>query len=553
MRRAIAASRPFEVVVLNYAKDGRQYWVRIEARPTHDREGAFTGYIAVEADVTEERISASRENLAERIAAQLLASDSLQVGGERLVRELVQELDVRAAQVWMVEPGSPTLVYLSGASADPAGEGWLEVSRTVPFARGDDWVVGVGAPGTAWGTGKTYARTDFWSQDANGQVSRRARAAIAAGIRTVCAAPVHGLGGVIAVLEVGGSLNFPGHERLPSLLDRVAEQLAAFILQDSSRRAFEAIFRQSPDALLLVDVAGRVRALNARGAALFGEAAGQPVDALVPGVRALIDGAFEGASEPHLAQLEARRATGDTFLAELTLATTPASSTQAAIVALRDLTDRLRMQEELRRSLKEKTTLVQEVHHRVKNNLQIISSMVALQADTIAADDVRQALMDTVNRVQSMALVHQQLYANEDLSRIDFGDYAQSLCGALRSSLDPGATFELEAQPVELPIDRAVPCGLIVNELVTNALKHGRSDDGRCRLRIRVEPSAGGFAFEVADSGPGVAARPAAPRSGAPSIGQKLIQALVRQLRAKLTTTHEGGTRVRVEVPDEAG
>jgi two-component sensor histidine kinase len=189
----------------------------------------------------------------------------------------------------------------------------------------------------------------------------------------------------------------------------------------------------------------------------------------------------------------------------------------------------------------------------VKNNLQIISSMVALQADTIAADDVRQALMDTVNRVQSMALVHQQLYANEDLSRIDFGDYAQSLCGALRSSLDPGATFELEAQPVELPIDRAVPCGLIVNELVTNALKHGRSDDGRCRLRIRVEPCAGGFAFEVADSGPGLAARPAAPRSGAPSIGQKLIQALVRQLRAKLTTTHEGGTRVRVEVPDEAG
>jgi PAS domain S-box-containing protein len=556
MRRAIAAGEPFEVVLLNYTRAGRQYWVRIEARPTHDREGRHSGYIALEADVTEERVNASRESLAERIAAMLLASESVAVAGERVVRELVRELDVLGAQLWLVEPRAPALVYLAGAAAEAAGQEWLDVSRDLSFRQGEDWVVGVGAPGTAWGTGKTYARTDFWSQDVNGQLSRRAKSAIKAGIRTVCAAPIHGPHGVLGVLEVGGSLRFPGHDRLPSLLDRVCEQIAAFILQDSSRRAFETIFRRSPDALLLLDGDGTVRALNARAMALFGAATGLPVARLLPGAGPLVSAALAGEQadvEPGLVELEAHRADGGRFTAEVSLAATPSSTTQTVIVALRDLTERLRMQDELQRSLAEKVILVQEVHHRVKNNLQIISSMVALQADAIDAVDVQQALMETANRVQSMALVHQHLYSHADLSRIDFSEYARSLCMALRASLDPEARFEFEGDAVDLAIDRAVPCGLIVNELVTNALKYGRSPDGLCRLRIGVERQDGGLAFVVADQGPGLAETTASvPRAGGASIGHRLIQALVRQLRATMTITMRGGTEVRVEVPDAA-
>jgi two-component sensor histidine kinase len=147
-----------------------------------------------------------------------------------------------------------------------------------------------------------------------------------------------------------------------------------------------------------------------------------------------------------------------------------------------------------------------------------------------------------------MALVHQQIYGSDNLARIVLGDYVRTLCTALRGSLAPDAALSFEADPVEVPIERAVPCGLILNELLTNAFKHGRDASGRCVVKARVERTASGFAFTVADEGPGFTGEPA--RKG--SMGQTLITALVRQLRAKKTTTSDGGTTVRIEVPDAA-
>jgi two-component sensor histidine kinase len=128
------------------------------------------------------------------------------------------------------------------------------------------------------------------------------------------------------------------------------------------------------------------------------------------------------------------------------------------------------------------------------------------------------------------------------------GDYARSLCTSLRSSLAPDAVLHFDADVVEVPTERAVPCGLILNELLTNAFKHGRDAAGRCVVKTRVERTPAGFAFIVADEGPGMHGEPV--RKG--SMGQTLITALVRQLRAKRTVTSEQGTVVRIEVPDDA-
>jgi len=199
-------------------------------------------------------------------------------------------------------------------------------------------------------------------------------------------------------------------------------------------------------------------------------------------------------------------------------------------------------------------TLVQEVHHRVKNNLQIISSLVSLQSDGVSDPAIKAALLDTVQRIQSMALVHQQLYSSDNLARIDFGEYARALCHTLRGSVAPQASVGFDTEPVEIPVERAAPCGLILNELVTNAFKHGLSRDGSCTLMVRVRATPEGFALSVEDEGPGHA--PDAVRSG--SMGQTLVAALVRQLRATRTVTplhperaagQDPGSRVQIVVP----
>ena len=549
MRAAIPAREPFRAVILNYAKSGRQYWVSVEAQPTRDEAGTFTGYIALQSDISEQRIFASREALAARVAAWLLKGHSLEVAGEQVLIELVQELDVCAAQLWLVDPAMPTLRYLAGATADPRFDPWLQVTRELSFRKGTEWLVGVGSPGTAWGSRETCLRRDFWLTDRQASPSRRANTARSLGIRTVCAVPVFGTDGVIAVIEVAGTESFPGYERVPSLLERTAEQLASFILRNDSRLAFESIFRLSPDGLLLVDPDGQITAANERAEALFGPTDGRPIRALIDGADDLISELRNRGSDRTPLRFE-RRANahdGATFAAEITLTGTSSSPTKTAICGVRDLTDRHRLQAELTESLRAKETLMKEIHHRVKNHLQIISSMVMLQAGEMPDPATSTGLVDTVDRIRTMALIHEQLYRHDDLEHVDLGEYAESLCAMLRSSFSRQVEIDVQSEPVTISADRAVPCGLILNELITNAFKYGTSADGRCRIHVRVSPTDGGFVFEVADEGVGQPSVPTKPGS----IGSKLIDALTRQLRATRTSTHTSGTTVRFNVPRE--
>jgi PAS domain S-box-containing protein len=208
----------------------------------------------------------------------------------------------------------------------------------------------------------------------------------------------------------------------------------------------------------------------------------------------------------------------------------------------RDVTAMRDAERRLVSSLMEKEVLLKEVHHRVKNNLQVISSLLSLQAHHVSDSTARELLAESQSRVQSIALVHERLYRAADLSHVDLQNYASDLVnGLLRTHLEVGAriTCAVELTGVRLPIDLAIPCGLIVNELVINSLKYAFAD-GHGSIRISGRQEDGRVTLVVADDGVGL------PRdldpSRAASLGLELVFTFAEQLGAAVTWSREGGT-----------
>jgi two-component sensor histidine kinase/CheY-like chemotaxis protein len=201
----------------------------------------------------------------------------------------------------------------------------------------------------------------------------------------------------------------------------------------------------------------------------------------------------------------------------------------------------------LQTSLREKELLLQEIHHRVKNNLQITSSLLRVQAAQVKDQNIREALRDSQNRIKSMSLIHEKLYQSKDLSRIDFGvyvdDLARYLFGAYRG-LGGHITLSLDVCDCTLEIDTAIPCGLIINELVSNALKHAFPDGRKGEIRISLQTVDGHYVLTVHDDGIGLPAD--LDLSGTNSLGMVLINTLVEQIDGTLEWSRNGGTAATI-------
>jgi PAS domain S-box-containing protein len=217
-----------------------------------------------------------------------------------------------------------------------------------------------------------------------------------------------------------------------------------------------------------------------------------------------------------------------------------------------------RNEEQLQTSLNEKEVLLKEIHHRVKNNLQIIASLLQLQADAQTIPGVRELFQDGRRRIRSMALIHELLYKSRDLKTIDFADYIKQLVNHIRRSFTkpaPNIVFHLEISPFTLDIDHAVPLGLIINELVTNSLKHAfpAAADGPAGklwvIATRDAPDGLGLTLEVGDSGRGLPDEVDIERP--PSMGLQLVKSLVLQLQGRLTVRRRPGTLFRIHIPGE--
>jgi two-component sensor histidine kinase len=193
-------------------------------------------------------------------------------------------------------------------------------------------------------------------------------------------------------------------------------------------------------------------------------------------------------------------------------------------------------------------TMLKEVHHRVKNNLQVIASLLNLQANYVRDAQAFGMFKESQQRVQSMALIHERLYHADDATRIDFTDYTRTLAAHLMSSYSPGSAaiaLQLQVDNITLGIDTAVPCGLIIHELVANALKHAfpAGKPGEIRLVLRASGAAR-FMLLVSDNGIGFP--PSIDFRHAASLGLRLVHTLTEQLEGTIEFQSNGGTTVTI-------
>ncbi len=212
----------------------------------------------------------------------------------------------------------------------------------------------------------------------------------------------------------------------------------------------------------------------------------------------------------------------------------------------KDITERKRADEQLQTSLREKELLLKEIHHRVKNNLQVIKSLLRLQAGQIKDPRITGLFQECQDRIQSMAFIHERLYKSEQFSKIDFAEYIKELVdGLIRSMHIPTnkVALDLRLDGVMLGIELAVPCGLIVNEMMTNALKHAfpASFDGEGKISIVLKETQNRVVLTVSDNGVGIPPELDFNKTG--SLGLRLISLLSQdQLNGKLELNRNRGT-----------
>ncbi|RME00588.1 MAG: PAS domain S-box protein, partial [Calditrichaeota bacterium] len=217
----------------------------------------------------------------------------------------------------------------------------------------------------------------------------------------------------------------------------------------------------------------------------------------------------------------------------------------------RDITERRLAEQQIKKSLDEKVVLLKEIHHRVKNNLQIISSLLNLQYLHLQDGSVHEAFKASQNRIRTIALIHEKLYQSDDLANVNFAEYIHNLANYLLSSHTYSAqniTLRINTNKIFMAVDKAIPCGLILNELLSNALKHAfpnKSADGLIEIGFR--RSNGVYELKVMDNGIGM---PLSIVSGSThSLGMQLVRTLSEQINGEINIAHEKGTEIKITFP----
>jgi two-component sensor histidine kinase len=213
-----------------------------------------------------------------------------------------------------------------------------------------------------------------------------------------------------------------------------------------------------------------------------------------------------------------------------------------------DITERKETEAQLRKALLEREMLLKEVHHRVKNNMQLVISLLSLQTRYIEDGVATKVLEDTQNRIMTIAMLHEKLYHSENLGRIDCGDYLREivdhLCGLYDTSQTEVTTC-IEGD-VQTGTDTAIPCGMIINELVSNALKHGfpQGRAGQVCVDLRCD-AAGSYILTVSDNGVGV--KEDLDMDNPQSLGLQLVASLVQQIDGTVEIDRGEGTTFKIK------
>ncbi len=353
---------------------------------------------------------------------------------------------------------------------------------------------------------------------------------------------------------------------------------------------FRMAIEAAPTGMMLIDAHGLIVLVNTHVEALFGyprqELLGRPLESIVPerlrSAHAHHRSSF--AEKPEARRmgigrdLFGRRKDGTEVPIEIALNPLTTSEGDFVLASIADISERKRGEKEredllerlhhlnaeleervvartaeLTTTLKEREVLLQEVHHRVKNNLQVIASLINMQMRKLEPGASRTGLEECRSRVDAIAMIHAKLYQSQDYSSVQFAEYARGLASSIFHAMGVSANnvaLRMEIGSVSLTVDKAIPCGLILNELITNALKHAFPQNRHGIVQVQLQPSADGdMVLVVTDDGVGIPADFNPHHSE--SLGMLLVSTLTEQLDGRLEITRGRGTAIRIIFPAE--
>jgi PAS domain S-box-containing protein len=501
----------------HYDINGQMIWFMDLISPVLDSQGHLSGLVTVSRNVTERRF----------------ANDLLVRSEERYRAFIEQSMD----GIWRVEMDQPIPTHLpeeeqieqiftSGRIAESnnalarylgfrAAKDLLGAPVDTVLPRGDQRTIDILRSFIMSG----YRLTDVELQhvDHDGNVR-------------------HFAGSIIGAVEGGSLVRVWGSERDISHRMRAEREL----------RLLAQTITSTKDCVVITDMSDTILFVNDAFLQTYGyeseELIGQNFDILLRpeesgSVSQQIHEALTGGG--WYGEVLQRRKDGTEFPAELWMSVVRNDESQpVALVGVgRDITERKQSEEQIRSSLREKEVLLKEIHHRVKNNLQIVSSLLSLQSEYIRDPEMLKIFSESQARVKSMALIHEKLYKSSNLAEIDFGEYVKDLAIQLFRSYgarQKGIALETELEPLSLVLDRAIPCGIIVNELVSNALKYAFPSGQRGTVYVKLY-GVDDHAMElvVGDTGIGIAEGMDVATSE--TLGLKLVTMLSKQLEGSLT------------------
>lgn len=320
-----------------------------------------------------------------------------------------------------------------------------------------------------------------------------------------------------------------------------------------------AVLRDSADAIIAENLENRITAWNESAERLFGYSAEEVIGKsgllIVPPDNAVDEATILNKVRhgERIVLFNSMRRRKDGTIFPVSISVSPMKDQNGTVAGVsiiaRDMTERLQAEEYMQRSLREKEVLLKEIHHRVKNNMQVICSLLRLQAEFSGNDELQKILMESETRVRSMALVHERLYRSDRFSEIALHTYIEQLVGELQRSYPVGTNVrvEINLDPVTVALDGAVACGLILNELISNAFKHAFKGRDTGVITINLTALNEKVLLEVADNGIGI--RTDFNYAKPQSLGMELIKTLTDQLRGDLEIINDHGSRFVLTFP----
>ena len=541
----------FESVMFSRAAAERFISWQINELRYHDKTA---GAICFGIDITE-RVRAEREVASRnqelfalhRISEIILGADSIDEAYQAIIEEVCLATGFPVGSIEIYEEERQVMV-IKGVTGVPH---WPGKDRELPLEQA--------LSSLALKTRKTVIETEAVARgDYNYPLVRQL------GIQTFMCLPMIVQERFVGALTLAHPATIEVRESLLSLASSLANELAVFthrIQMDEALKESEERYRKlvehSPDAIL-VHSDGRIIFVNPAGISLLRAKSSEEVVGkgirqfvhpdyitIVSKRRAILDaGALD------LPFVEVKFVCPDGSILDIEASTVKFSfyGKDALLTLVRDITDRKRAEEQIRASLKEKEVLLKEIHHRVKNNLQIVSSLLYLQSRKTSDDQVLTVLKESQTRVRSMALIHEKLYQCDDLANINLGDYIRSLTSYLFNSYGVAShmvKLRINVDSAPLGLDRAIPCGLIINELVSNALKYAFPNGRKGEILVDLlRHGDGTLVLTVKDNGIGLP--DGLDITDTPSLGLQLVNTLVRQLDGTIEVGNTDGAVFRM-------